>query len=106
MFSIIEFLSSWDIPILELLKLLGYDLKFENLVEKKMINDQIQYVSKSSINKKIVPSFLIDKSKNTRDIKTLLNALKLVGDYLEKSILKPNNLSPPISRSQFINTLK
>ncbi len=91
---------------LELLKLLGYDLKFEDLVEKKMIDNQIQYVSKSTINKKIIPSFLIDKNRNTHDLKTLIDALKLVGDYLEKSILKPNNLTSPISRLQFINTLK
>ena len=36
----------------------------------------------------------------------LLNGLKLVGDYLDKTILKPNNLSQPISRLQFINSLK
>jgi len=29
-----------------------------------------------------------------------------LSDYLEKSILKPNNLNQPISRLQFINTLK
>ena len=37
-----------------------------------------------------------------RILKTLLNGLKLVGDYLEKTILKPNNLNQPISRLQFI----
>ena len=36
----------------------------------------------------------------------LQKALKLTGDYLEKIILKPNNLNQPISRLQFINTLK
>ena len=42
----------------------------------------------------------------TEDISTLLKGLKLVGDYLEKTILKPNNLNHPISRLNFINTLK
>ena len=28
----------------------------------------------------------------TEDLKILLNGLKLVGDYLEKTILKPNNI--------------
>ena len=91
---------------LELFKLLGYDLKFENLVNKKIIDNQIQYVSISSSEKKIIPKFLIDKSQNSEDLKTLLNGLKIVGDYLEKTILKPNNLTHPISRLQFINTLK
>ena len=56
--------------------------------------------------KRIIPNFLIEKTQNPEDLKTLLNGLKLVTDYLEKSILKPNNLIQPISRLQFINTLK
>ena len=56
--------------------------------------------------KKIIPNFLIDKNQSFEDLKTLLNGLKLVSDYLEKTILKPNNLNQPISRLQFINTFK
>ncbi len=91
---------------LELFKLLGYDLVFENLVDKKITDNKIEYISKSSTDKKIIPKFLIEKSGSSEDLSTLLNGLKLIGDYLEKSILKPNNLSQPISRLQFINTLK
>jgi DNA repair protein RecO (recombination protein O) len=91
---------------LELFKILGYDLDFKDLVIKKIINNEKQYISKSSVEKKIVPNFLVDKNENTKDLKTLLNGLKLVGDYLEKTILKPNNLTQPISRLNFINTLK
>ena len=91
---------------LELFKLVGYDLEFKNLVDKKINGDQLQYISKSTIEKKIVPNFLIDKTQDTEDIITLLNGLKLVGDYLDKTILKPNNLTHPITRLQFINTLK
>ena len=54
----------------------------------------------------IFPNFLIEKNQNPEDIKILLSGLKLVGDYMEKTILKPNNLNTPTSRSQFINTLK
>ena len=91
---------------LELFKLLGYDLKFEDLVNKKIVKGELIYISKSSIEKKIVPNFLVDKNQKTKDLKTLLSGLKLVGDYLDKTILKPNNLSHPISRLNFINTLK
>tara|TARA_B100001057_G_scaffold211383_1_gene211848 strand:- start:1016 stop:1696 length:681 start_codon:yes stop_codon:yes gene_type:complete len=91
---------------LELFKLLGYDLEFQNLVYKKIIDDKPQYLSKSTHEKKIVPNFLIDKSSKSEDLKTLLNGLKLVGDYLDKTILKPNNLNQPLSRLEFINTLK
>ncbi len=91
---------------LELLKILGYDLEIKKLVDKKIINNKFQYISKSSLDKKIIPNFLIEKSDSPEDLKTLLNGLKLVGDYLEKSILKPNNLNQPISRINFINSLK
>ncbi len=91
---------------LELFKSLGYDLNFENLVNEKIIGDQKQYISKSSIEKRIIPNFLIEKNNSAEDMGSLLTGLKLLSDYLEKSILKPNNLSQPISRLQFINTLK
>ena len=91
---------------LELFKVLGYDLEFENLVNKKIIENQTQYISKSTNDKRIVPSFLINKNEKVEDIKILLSGLKLVGDYLEKTILKSNNLTQPISRINFINTLK
>ena len=91
---------------LELFKTLGFDLVFANLVDKKIINNQSKYVSKSITEKKIIPNFLIDKTSETIDTKTLLDGLKLVGDYLDKTILKPNNLVHPVSRLQFINTLK
>ena len=91
---------------LELFKLLGYDLEFKNLVEKVIINNKSQYISKSLNEKKIIPNFLIDKTENSEDFNSLLNGLKIVGDYLDKTILKPNNINQPLSRVQFINTLK
>ena len=91
---------------LELFKILGYDLKLENLVNKKFVGNQIQYISKSTIEKKIIPSFLIEQNESNEDQTTLIKGLKLVGDYLDKTILKPNNLSHPISRSQFISSIK
>ena len=91
---------------LELLKLLGYDLELKNMAEKEIINNEINYFVKSSTEKKIIPNFLIDKNHENVDLKNLLKGLKLVTDYLEKSILKPNNLSLPSSRTNFVNLLK
>ena len=91
---------------LELLKLLGYDLELKNMVEKEIISDQINYFVKTSNEKKIIPNFLIDRNNNYTDLKSLLKGLKLVSDYLEKSILKPNNINLPRSRLDFINLLK
>jgi len=91
---------------LSLFKVLGYDLQFENLVDKKFVNNQKIYISKSPTTKKIVPNFLIDKDNKNVKLETLLDGLNLIGDYLDKSILKPNNLTQPISRLNFINSLK
>ncbi len=91
---------------LELFKILGYDLELNKLVDKNIIENKLQYVVKSSTEKKIIPSFLIDKNENFVDLITLQKGLKLIGDYLEKTILKPNNLNHPVSRLQFINSLK
>ena len=91
---------------LELLKLLGYDLELKNMVKKEIINEKINYFVKSSSEKKIIPNFLIDQDNKNVDLKNLLKGLKLVTDYLEKSILKPNNLNVPSSRIHFLNLLK
>ena len=91
---------------LDLLKVLGYDLELESLVEKDTIKNKTVYYASSSTEKKYVPNFLIDKDIEVSDLKTLLNGLKLVGDYLDKTILKPNNLNYPNSRLLFINSLK
>ena len=91
---------------LELFKILGYDLEFKDLVDKKIMDNQVQYISKSTTQKKIIPNFLIDKNNKIEDLQTLLNGLKLIGDYLDKTILRPNNLTLPVSRMQFISSLK
>ena len=91
---------------LDLLKLLGYDLELENLVEKDTVENKTIYYASSSNEKKLVPNFLIEKDLEVNDIKILLNGLKLVGDYLDKTILKPNNINYPNSRLLFINSFK
>ena len=91
---------------LELLKILGYDLELKNIVEKEIINNKANYYVSSSTEKKIVPNFLIEDNNKDVDLNNLLKGLKLVSDYLEKSILKPNNINLPHSRQYFVNLLK
>lgn len=91
---------------LDLFKSLGFDLRFENLVQKKIRGNQYEYYTKSNSDPKLVPSFLIDRNDEDVSLEILLNGLKLVGNYLEKTILKPNNLTQPLSRIEFISTLK
>ena len=91
---------------LEILRLVGYDLELKNIVTSEIINNETSYYVSSSKEKKIVPNFLIEDNNEEIDIKTLLKGFKLVSDYLEKSILRPNNISYPSSRLVFLNSLK
>ena len=91
---------------LKLLSILGFNLDLERIVKKEFINNKAMYIVKSSAEKKTIPSFLIEKNNVSDDINDLLQGLKLVGDFMEKTILKPNNVNYPISRNQFINSLK
>ncbi len=90
---------------LKLLGLLGFNLDLEDMVSKELVNNKTLYIVKSSTEKKIVPNFLIDRNDEPENIRDLLNGLRLVGDFMEKTILKPNNVNYPISRNQFINSL-
>ena len=101
-----EWLKKYIFWELDLLKILGYDLELENFVEKDIVENKTIYYASSSNEKKYVPNFLIEKELKVNDLKTLLIGLKLVGDYLDKTILKPNNLNYPNSRLLFVNSLK
>ena len=101
-----EWLKNYIFWELDLLKTLGYDLDLNKLVNKKIVDEKTLYLAESSTEKKLVPNFLIEKNEQVSDLKTLLSGLKLVGDYMDKTILKPNNINFPISRNQFVNSLK
>jgi len=101
-----DWIKSYIFWELELLKLLGYDLELENLVKKDTKDSQNFYYVSSSKEKKYVPNFLIEKNLKVDDLNTLLSGLKLVNDYLDKTILKPNNITYPTNRLLFLNSLK
>ena len=91
---------------LELLKFVGYDLNINQIVYKEVVNNKIKYYVKSNTEKKFVPNFLVDNDQEDLNNEDLLKGLKLVGDYLEKHILIPNNISFPTTRLDFVNILK
>ena len=91
----------WEIDVL---KNLGYDLNFKNYVVKDNINGVNQYVVKSDLNR-IIPAFLVNNELNPKNKDELIIGLKLIGDFLDKSIFKPNNINFPLTRLNFINLL-
>ncbi len=60
----------------------------------------------SSNDKKFVPNFLVESNIKENNKQNIIEGLKLVGDYLEKSILKPNNIAFPKTRNEFLNLIK
>ena len=90
---------------LNFLKDIGYDLDFKNYAVRENINGSNKYVVKSNNATRIIPNFLINNADNPENNEEIIIALKLVGDFLDKSILKPNNINFPVSRYEFINLL-
>ena len=107
LFKIID-LDNWLVEFLYLelniLRSIGYDINFKDYVINKNINGRTKYVVDSS--QKIIPNFLIDKKIFPENLKDLYNGYSIVGDFLDKTIIKPNNKSFPSSRNDFINLLK
>ena len=91
---------------LELLKLIGYDLELKNIVKEEIIDDKKLYFVSNSDEKKYIPNFLVEKNNEVVDFNQMFTWLKLISDYLEKSILRPNNISHPKSRIEFLNVIK
>ncbi len=107
LFKIID-LDNWLVEFLYLelniLKSIGYDINFKDYVVKKNINGQTKYVVDSS--QKIIPNFLIDKKIIPENTKDIYGGYSIVGDFLDKTIIKPNNKNFPSSRNDFINLIK
>ncbi len=91
---------------LEFFKLIGYDLSLKNFISEESKNNQKIYYVKTKNMKKIIPNFLVDLNINPKNNEDLLSGLQLVSDYLDKSILRPNNINYPKSRAEFIELLK
>jgi len=91
---------------LELLKLIGYDLELKNIVSEEIIDDKKLYFVSNNSEKKYIPNFLVENNNEVDDFNQIFNGLKLISDYLDKSILRPNNISHPKSRIEFLNSIK
>ena len=101
-------LDNWLVEFLYLelniLKSIGYDINFKNYVVDKKINGKTKYIVNTI--QKVIPNFLIDKNVNPENLKDIYSGYLIVGDFLDKTIIKPNNKNYPSSRNDFVNLLK
>ena len=101
-----EWIKKYIFWELDLLKYTGYDLNLAKIAKKEITDDKKRYFVESKTEKKYVPNFLIELDLDENNLNNLISGLVIIGDYLDKSILRPNNLIYPIDRTNFINSLK
>ena len=101
-----DWLNNFIFWELEFFKLIGYNLELKNLVKSEIVDNKKIYFVLSNQEKKLIPNFLVENNFNEMNKENLLAALKLTSDYLDKAILKPNNITHPKSRNDLINLIK
>jgi hypothetical protein len=85
----------WEINFL---KEIGFDMSLRsNLVSENYSKKNMStvYIDNEKIS---IPSFMVENKFEDVDVKSIYHALKLIGKFLEKNILIPNNLNYPVSR--------
>ena len=95
------FFIFWE---LNFYKTIGYDIDFKNYVTNTIIDGDEKFRVEST--KKTIPNFLVNNDINTKNEKDIFNAFKILGEFLDKSILKPNNISFPSSRIELGKLIK
>ncbi len=89
---------------LEVIKLVGYDINFNDYINVSNITEDQSYVTTIDGSKEI-PAFLLRNESKFLNSEELKNGLKIVGDFLNKSVLVPNNINYPLSRNEFIKLI-
>ena len=99
-----DWLISFIFWELHFYKSIGYDINFKNYVKNITVDGNEKFIVEST--NKIVPNFLINNDVKTINENELIDGFKIVGEFLDKSILKPNNISFPLSRIEFGKLIK
>ncbi|HJO77310.1 MAG TPA: DNA repair protein RecO, partial [Pelagibacteraceae bacterium] len=85
----------WEINFL---KEIGFDMNLaSNLISKNYSNNNMAIVLIDN-EKMNIPNFMIENIFENIDTKSIYSALKLIGKFLQKNILLPNNLNYPTPR--------
>ena len=102
-----KWLKEYILWELEFYKVLGYNLNLKDLVQKEEQNGTTNYFVISNNEKKNIPSFLVNEKTQDQDINKddLFNAIKILNNFLEKSILRPSNIHFPYERLTFLSNL-
>ena len=102
-----KWLKEYILWELQLYKVLGYNLNLKDLVQREEKNGTTNYFVISNNEKINIPSFLVNEKIEDQDINKddLFNAIKILNNFLEKSILRPSNIHFPHERLTFLSNL-
>lgn len=99
-----DWLANYIFWELSFYKSIGYDINFKNYVKNVKINGNEKFIVEST--NKVIPNFLINHDVYPDNEADILKGFNIVGDFLDKTILKPNNINFPLSRIEFGNLIK
>ncbi len=99
-----NWLTNFILWELNFFKSIGYDIDFKNYVKNIIVDGDKKFIVEST--NKIIPNFLINNNINPNNEKDIINGFKIVGEFLDKSILKPNSINFPLSRLELGNLIK
>ena len=85
-------------------KCIGYEINFKNYVKNVIVDGDEKFIVEST--NKIIPNFLINNDIDPKNEKDIISGFKIVGEFLDKTILKPNNINFPLSRIELGNLIK
>jgi hypothetical protein len=85
---------------MNLLREIGFDMNLTTNSVSKSYSEKDMIIVNIDNEQVNVPSFVVEKKFENIDSKSIYYALKLIGKFLEKNILIPNNLNYPISRKK------
>ncbi len=89
---------------LEVIKIVGYDINFNHYIDTSQSSKTSSYIRTIDGSKEI-PSFLLKNDDRKTNFDELKDGLNIVGDFLNKSVLIPNNINYPSSRNEFIKLI-
>ena len=100
----LKFSNYWIIHYIfwemNLLREIGFDMNLTTNSVSKSYSEKDMIIVNIDNEQVNVPSFVVEKKFENIDSKAIYYALKLIGKFLEKNILIPNNLNYPISRKK------
>ena len=103
----LKFSNNWIIHYIfweiNLLREIGFDMNLTSNSVSKTNSEKNMIIVNIDNEKMNIPSFMVERKLENVDTESIYCALRLIGKFLQKNILIPNNLNYPMSRKNLEN---